>query len=170
MLYPLFAAEWFMQELDESYIVNILTHFAKQNLIMIDPQGSISLSSESKSYFKLSLLAKALDCTLQRYAVVIGVLDHEKHIDRANLELKSQSHASRLSKLHDIKTPEFYDKKVLSSFISTLKDLSLITVNDQGLLGASEQLAILDKTIRTLINPQILVSIEQNVLNYNSTI
>ena len=37
MLYPLFAAEWFMQELDESYIVNILTHFAKQNLIMIDP-------------------------------------------------------------------------------------------------------------------------------------
>ena len=169
-LYPLFAAEWFMQELESDYIERILAHFEKQKLIVIDSQGNISLNSDSKSYFKLSLLAKVLDCTLQRYAVVMGVLEREKQIDRANLELKSQSHASRLSKLHDIKTPEFYDKKVLSSFISTLKDLSLITVNDQGQLGTSEQLAILDKTIRTLINPQILVSIEQNVLNYNSAI
>ncbi|OUL59759.1 glycerol-3-phosphate 1-O-acyltransferase PlsB [Pseudoalteromonas ulvae] len=169
-LYPLFAAEWFMQELKDNYIERILSHFEKQHLIEIDSQGNISLNSDSKSYFKLSLLAKVLDCTMQRYAVVIGVLAREKQIDRANLELKSQSHASRLSKLHDIKTPEFYDKKVLSSFISTLKDLSLITVDDQGLLGTSEQLALLDKTIRTLINPQILVSIEQNVLNHNAAI
>jgi glycerol-3-phosphate O-acyltransferase len=129
-LYPLFAAEWFMSPLDEQYITSVVTAFAEQGLISLDANNNISISQSSSSYFMLDLLGRVLDCTLQRYAVVIGLLT----------EQSSHLLAARLSKLHGINTPEFYDQKVLTGLIAGLKDLNLVELNEQNQLISTEQL------------------------------
>ncbi|WP_404342965.1 glycerol-3-phosphate 1-O-acyltransferase PlsB [Pseudoalteromonas mariniglutinosa] len=135
--YPLFAKEWFLHDLDEHYITRILASFVDQNLIAINGD-EIKVTKSNDSLAKLEMLGRALNLTLQRYAIVIGFIQTSQGIEREELERESQVLAQRLGTLHGIKTPEFFDKKVLVSFIASLREQGLITESDNGLTGSNE--------------------------------
>lgn len=155
--YPLFAKEWYLQELDESYVTRILTNFSDQGLIALDGDN-IKVTQNNDSFAKLEMLGRALSFTLQRYAIVIGFIQTSQGIEKAELERESYVLAQRLGTLHGIKTPEFFDKKVLSSFISNLREQKLISESDSGLQG-SPALCETYKQLQTLLPARIWQSI-----------
>ncbi|WP_462181241.1 glycerol-3-phosphate 1-O-acyltransferase PlsB [Pseudoalteromonas gelatinilytica] len=135
--YPLFAKEWFLHELDENYITRVLASFVDQDLIEIEGDN-IKITNSNDCLAKLEMLGRALSLTLQRYAIVVGFIQTSSGIEREELEHESQVLAERLGTLHGIKTPEFFDKKVLVGFISSLREQKLITETEQGLTGSNE--------------------------------
>ncbi|MBE0352367.1 glycerol-3-phosphate 1-O-acyltransferase PlsB [Pseudoalteromonas lipolytica] len=134
--YPLFAKEWFLHELDENYITRVLASFVDQDLIEIDG-NNIKVTNSNDCLAKLEMLGRALSLTLQRYAIVVGFIQTSKGIEREELEHESQVLAERLGTLHGIKTPEFFDKKVLIGFISSLREQKLITETEHGFTGSN---------------------------------
>jgi len=159
--YPLFAKEWYLRELDEDYITRILANFVDQNLIELDGDN-IHITNTNDCLAKLDMLGKALNFTLQRYAIVIGFIQTSNGIEKAELERESQVLAQRLGTLHGIKTPEFFDKKVLVSFIDNLRAQSLITDGDAGLIG-SVQLCETYMHLKALLPARVWQSISDIV-------
>ena len=155
--YPLFAKEWYLQELDDNYVARILTNFSNHGLIELDGDN-IKVTQSNDSFAKLEMLGRALSFTLQRYAIVIGFIQTSQGIAKAELERESYVLAQRLGTLHGIKTPEFFDKKVLSSFISNLREQKLISQSDSGLQG-SQELCETYKQLQTLLPARIWQSI-----------
>ena len=70
----------------------------------------------------LQLLAAGARETLQRYAITFWLLSANPSINRGTLEKESRTVAQRLSVLHGINAPEFFDKAVFSSLVLTLRD------------------------------------------------
>ncbi len=168
-LYPLFACEWFLQPLKAEYVDKVIEQLAIQNLITIE-DNNISIMTDNhlstpSAYSQLDLLARIIGCTLQRYAVVLGLIENDQGINRAQLENDSQHLAARLSTLHNIKTPEFFDKKVLTNLVSGLKNLDLLHTEPDNKLQASTELTPLFKTICQLLEPNILQSIKETISN-----
>jgi glycerol-3-phosphate O-acyltransferase len=108
------------------------------------------------------MLGRALSFTLQRYAIVIGFIQASNGIEKAELERESQVLAQRLGTLHGIKTPEFFDKKVLVSFIDNLRGERLITEEEKGLIG-SAQLCETYLHLKTLLPARVWQSISDIV-------
>lgn len=161
--YPLFAKEWFLHDLDENYITHILASFVDQDLIETNGD-EIKITNSNDCLAKLEMLGRALSLTLQRYAIVIGFIQTSKGIEREELERESQVLAQRLGTLHGIKSPEFFDKKVLVGFISNLRDQRLISESDEGLQGSSE-LCVVYTHLRELLPARVWQSISDIVLS-----
>ena len=75
----------------------------------------------------LQLLAAGARETLQRYAITFWLLSANPSINRGTLEKESRTVAQRLSVLHGINAPEFFDKAVFSSLVLTLRDEGFIS-------------------------------------------
>ena len=71
--------------------------------------------------------------------------------------------AERLSAIHGINAPEFYDKKVMTTFIASLKAQELLQVNDDGQQIAAPAIGELSDAIDELIDPPVLQTIRQSV-------
>jgi glycerol-3-phosphate O-acyltransferase len=166
-LYPLFAAEWFLKPLADDYIETILNNLHEQGLIQVIADDISIITDSSSAYFQLDLLSRIIDCTLQRYAVVLGLIPKNSGVSRAQLETNSQNLAQRLSLLHGIKTPEFFDKKVLSSFILGLKENELLEVDHNNDFQSSAKLIALYDAVTHLLSPNVLQSIELTTSQHN---
>jgi len=110
----------------------------------------------------LEMLGRSLSFTLQRYAIVVGFIQTSNGIEKAELERESQVLANRLGTLHGIKTPEFFDKKVLVSFIDNLRGELLITEGEHGIHG-STQLCEIYMYLKTLLPARIWQSVSDIV-------
>ena len=75
----------------------------------------------------LQLLAAGARETLQRYAITFWLLSANPAINRSSLEKESRTVAQRLSVLHGINAPEFFDKAVFSTLVLTLRDEGYIS-------------------------------------------
>jgi len=167
-LYPLFAVEWFLKPLANDYIETILNNLHEQGLIQVIGDDISIISDSSSAYFQLDLLSRIIDCTLQRYAVVLGLIPKGSGVSRAQLETSSQNLAQRLSLLHGIKTPEFFDKKVLNSFILGLKENELLEVDHNNDFQSSSELIELYDRVTHLLSPNVLQSIELTTSQHNN--
>src|SRR5690606_27694638 len=114
---------------------------------------------ESHYYFQLQLLARGASETLQRYSIVLELLQQAQPIGRAELEQQAVALAERLSALHGISAPEFFDKKVLTGLIATLKAETYIDVDAQGQLVADHRVGEFSDRIDTLLEPAVLQTI-----------
>lgn len=161
-LYPLFAKEWFLLELKDEYIDNILSSFVDQGLIR-EQGDQLEVLKDGDNPATLEMLGKVVHHTLMRYALVIGLLSEDKSLSPAELEKESTAVAQRLGTLHGIKSPEFFDKKVLSSFIANLSEQQLISKQDDNKLIHSDALLILNEDLHQLLPARIWQSISDTV-------
>ncbi|TLX50822.1 glycerol-3-phosphate 1-O-acyltransferase [Pseudoalteromonas ruthenica] len=161
-LYPLFAKEWFLLELKDEYIDNILSSFVDQGLIR-EQDDQLEVLKDGDNPATLEMLGKVVHHTLMRYALVIGLLSEDKSLSPAELEKESTAVAQRLGTLHGIKSPEFFDKKVLSSFIASLSEQQLISKQNDNKLIHSDALLILNEDLHQLLPARIWQSISDTV-------
>lgn len=163
-LYPLLRRELFMYMTPEQchdYAEETLQRMKSIGLLVQKGRKICAPEYSDKAFYSLWLINRTIQETLQRYALVLKLLDKESQIQRGTLEKQSRLFAERLASLHGISAPEFYDKNVLSTFINALKDNALIGASEQGLLMHSEQTSELQHCVISLVSPDIAQSIER---------
>ena len=172
-LHPLLQDELFISHDHDSmalWVAALLQQFTEMKLVRRNPDASYRAPvRESPYYLQLQLLARGASETLQRYSIVLELLQQAQPIARAELEQQAVALAERLSALHGISAPEFFDKKVLTGLIATLKAQTYIDVDAQGQLIADQRVGEFSDRIDTLIEPAVLQTIRQSVQQWLTT-
>ncbi|MFV9668830.1 glycerol-3-phosphate 1-O-acyltransferase PlsB [Pantoea sp. KXB25] len=130
LIYPMLKSELFLRwQNDElpQLLADLCQELARQGLIT---REAGELRFTAARYRTLQLLAAGVRETLQRYAITFSILSAKPTINRGTLEKESRTLAQRLSVLHGINAPEFFDKAVFTSLVLTLRDEGYIS--DRG--------------------------------------
>ena len=120
-IYPFLKAELFLHfEEDELrlQVEHILNEFVRQQLLKGE---SDVFKINAPRLRSLQLYSNGVRDLLQRYYISLNLLLEKPEISRNDLENESRSIAQRLSVLHGINAPEFFDKALFSTFAATLK-------------------------------------------------
>ncbi|RXK34270.1 glycerol-3-phosphate 1-O-acyltransferase [Arsenophonus endosymbiont of Bemisia tabaci Asia II 3] len=159
LIYPFLKAELFMrfsiEELPESIDI-LLNELAHQQLILLTVEGVVTINPARIR--PLQLLAAGIKETLQRYAITLSLLSTIPEISRGILEKESRILAQRLSVLHSINAPEFFDKAVFSTLVNTLKQKGYIDREEDAIIIANAQR--LYRIIAKLISPEVCLTID----------
>ena len=143
----------------QQYLLSIIDELCRQEILK---RHENILTINKKRGRSLQLLAAGVREILQRYFITLSLLKAEPNKTRTELEKESQSIAQRLSVLHGINAPEFFDKAVFSAFINGLKQNGYFdaegNVNNEKL---DQLLSILHKIISLEIDITIQGAIEK---------
>ncbi|MET0499331.1 MAG: glycerol-3-phosphate 1-O-acyltransferase PlsB [Steroidobacteraceae bacterium] len=120
------------------------------------PTGSIEA-------VQLSVLAQVTMQIIERYYLVIAVLlkSGSGRISQDVLETQCQLMAQRMSMLHELNSPEFFDKVLFKNFIDLLRERKVLSVNAEGRLDYSELLASVAEDAQLVLHEQIRNSVLQ---------
>ena len=161
-IYPFLKGELFMhisqQELP-SYIERIITELHRQDLIKYNDN---LLSINRPRVRALQLWAAGVREILQRYHIAVSLLLNDPNMARSALEKESQYVARRLSVLHGINAPEFFDKAVFSAFIVSLKEHGYFSEDHKADIHKLHALSeILNRIISAEVNLTIQSAVEK---------
>lgn len=166
-LYPLLQRELFLhlsQDQALAYTAELIDAFKQTGMLQQKGRYLAPPESDSDQFHSSWLLSRCMQETLQRYAVVLTILKRERSLSRNELERESKTVAERLSKLYGMHSPEFYDKNVLSSFISALRDNHWLDASEDGALKYSEEASALRKDIMAMVWPEIGQHLQKDIL------
>ncbi len=160
-LLPVLRNEMFITVDDVSEYVNqTLDYFEKRELIALNGDGIELKDRNGEGFLQLNMLSKIMKDTLQRYALGFNRIKQVEGIQRGELEKDCQKLAKRLLTLHDIKAPEYFDKKVISSFVTSLREQEYVTIDEAGLMHLSEKGQAAAEHINRLLSSEILQSLK----------
>ncbi|USH02554.1 glycerol-3-phosphate 1-O-acyltransferase PlsB [Grimontia kaedaensis] len=163
-LYPLLKAELFMSFDDaslQSYVDATLIELERQSLITVDGE---TISRNNGKLTQLQLLGRTIAETLQRYAITLTLFSHEPDTSKSDLEQQSQMMAQRLSRLHGINAPEFFDKGVFATLLNSLREHGYLNDDDHA---RADRIEALRECVFGLISPEVQLTI-QAILNQPS--
>ncbi|MFP1726501.1 glycerol-3-phosphate 1-O-acyltransferase PlsB [Lonsdalea quercina] len=157
LIYPLLKAELFLHY-EAAQLADVLqaltSELANQRLIAIEGENLTPNSERSRP---LQLLAAGVIETLQRYAITFLLLKGDPTINRGTLEKESRAMAQRLSLLHGINAPEFFDKAVFSTLVNTLRSEGYISDSGDAVL---EKVQAIYAILGDVITPEVRLTIE----------
>jgi glycerol-3-phosphate O-acyltransferase len=169
-LYPYLRAElfirWEPQEL-EAVIDQWLAAFVEQGLLKLDGETYVRPAPSSRQFVLLTLLARVIVQTLQRFYMAISLLlnSGQHSLDAEELENLCTVMAQRLSILHGLNAPEFFDKSLFRHFIKSLLDQDVLRQDATGKLGYHDKLGELAEGVAKRVLPaEIRLSIRQVAL------
>lgn len=151
-IYPFLKAELFMRfEASDirTQVEALIGELQRQQLIKNE---SDMLMINRHRIRALQLYAAGVRELLQRYYISLSILLEQPEISRAELENESRSIAQRLSVLHGINAPEFFDKALFSTFSATLKAEGYF--NEEG-NAEVDKLRAVSELLRSLISLEI---------------
>lgn len=156
-LYPFLKAELFLH-FNESDIHEqvelILAEFVRQQII----KGESDVFKVNRSRLRaLQLHSNGIRELLQRYYISLNILLERPEISRGELEKESQSVAQRLSVLHGINAPEFFDKALFSTFSTTLKEQGYF---DEEGKAITERVKAIEELLASLISVEVRMTIK----------
>ncbi len=159
LIYPFLKAELFMRY-DTNALVStvdtLIDELNSQKLICLKDDNMVVLNP--RRIRPLQLLAAGVRETLQRYAITLSLLNASPEVSRNTLEKESRMLAQRLSVLHGINAPEFFDKAVFSTLVDTLKDEGYIDNNENDIFSTNAKK--LYAVLARLMSPEIRLTIE----------
>lgn len=159
VIYPMLKAELFLRweksELGRE-IDAMIAEMERQGLVMVVGDEVQINPHRSRT---LQLLAAGVRETIQRYAITFWQLSANPSINRGTLERESRTVAQRLSVLHGINAPEFFDKAVFTSLVLTLRDEGYIS--DTGDADATETIKVY-QMLADLVTSDVRLTIESS--------
>ena len=174
-LYPYLQAELFIRwELDEldAVVDQWLAAFVDQGLLTVDGELFVRPAPSSREFVLLTLLAKTLTPTLQRFYMAIALLLNSGQYALTAEELESLCvvMAQRLSILHGLNAPEFFDKSLFRHFINTLLEQGVLRQNEEGRLSHHPRLdELAEGAAKRVLTAEIRLSIRQVTMERNAT-
>lgn len=158
---PLLKNEFFITIDDiEAYTKKLITFFIDQEYVQVERDDVLVVDRQSNGYSQLSLLARVMKDTLQRYALTFSRIAQLDGVQRGELEQDSLKLAQRLLKLHDLKAPEYFDKKVISGLVTSIREQGLVEIDEGGLMHLSSQGEQTSAHINNLLSAEILQSLK----------
>jgi len=172
-LYPYLQSElfirWPLTELD-AVVDQWLEALVEQGLLRFENNVYLRPAPSSRHFVLLTLLSKAIAQTLQRFYMAISLLlnSGQNTLSAEELEDLCTVMAQRLSILHGLNAPEFFDKSLFRHFIQTLLDLGVLRKDAAGKLGYHPQLGELaEGAAKRVLPAEIRLSIRQVALHRN---
>ncbi|MFS2122324.1 glycerol-3-phosphate 1-O-acyltransferase PlsB [Pseudomonas sp. Pseusp97] len=169
-LYPYLQAElfirWNLDELD-AVVDQWLQAMVASELLKQENDTFIRPPPSSRQYVLLTLLARAIAQTLQRFYMSISLVLNagQKQLTAEELENLCTVMAQRLSVLHGLNAPEFFDKSLFRHFIQTLLDEGVLRKDENGKLSYHELLGELaEGAAKRVLPAEIRLSIRQVAL------
>lgn len=157
LIYPMLRTELFLHYSKEQLpaVIDTLTNeLVRQRLI--NSKGDELILNPIRLR-PLQLLATGVYETLQRYAITFSLLSVNPAISRGELEEESRIIAQRLSVLHGINAPEFFDKAVFSTLVTTLRQEGYISDNGDDI---RERVTECYHMLSYLMTPEVKSTIE----------
>lgn len=140
-IYPLLQRELFLHFPEEAIperVSELLAVFEQEQLILRQ-EGGFWVNPSNQ--MRLLLLAESIQETLQRYAIVVTRLMAQPGIEAEQLEADAMMMAERLGTLHGINAPEFFDQKLFTTLIHTLRSEGYLDPECKPDMGRFQALA-----------------------------
>jgi len=123
--------------------------------------------SGTVQFTRLNLLAKVISPILEVYYLTLALLSKNKSekekLSKQVLQNKCQLMAQRIAMIHELNSPDYSDKHLISNFIDTLIHIDYVKVYDTENLAYSEVFQKADKRIRLLISKEMRSNILQMI-------
>ena len=168
LIYPFLQSELFLAWEKEH-----LPDAIKNVLDALCGQGLLEKHEETNEYSRggfgsvrfgqLNLLARVISPTLEVYYLTLALLaqNGDKTIPKAELEKKCQLMAERVAMIHELNSPDYSDKNLISHFIDTLIHIDYVKVYGTEDLAFSEVFQRSDQRIRLLLSKTTRANIMQ---------
>ncbi len=169
-LYPYLRAELFMRwEVDElaAVIDQWLAAFVEQGLLRVDGESYVRPAPSSRQFVLLTLLSRVIVQTLQRFYMATSLLlnSGQHSLSAEELENLCTVMAQRLSILHGLNAPEFFDKSLFRHFIQGLLEQNVLSADASGKLGYHDDLGeVAEGVAKRVLPAELRLSIRQVAL------
>jgi glycerol-3-phosphate O-acyltransferase len=165
-LYPFFKAELFLRwEIEELPKVVEIWLEALVGLGLLESKGNTynRPAANSNEYLKLSGFGQVAMQTQERYFLTLSLLRKigSGHATAKELEEQSSLLASRISVLHGISTPEFFDKNLFRTLIDQLLSQGLIQKNEEEQIIFDDSLMAMTQELEKVLDASLRQSILQ---------
>lgn len=164
-LYPFLQAEFFLpwQEADLPQVIErVVNVLSDLQLVRLEAGRTIRPADTTETYLNLVELGEIIVPTLERYFIVGELLDRKAQTTLRELESNAAQIGHRLSAFYGINAPEFFDKSVFSTFITTLKVRGLVNTGHDD-LTVTNAFAKLKHSLQEALNPDLMVNVRQSV-------
>jgi glycerol-3-phosphate O-acyltransferase len=161
-LYPFLKNELFLPWDEEGFLkaLDSTVAWMQQRGLLVESKvpdfveradGSTDLASQ------LQILGNALLQTFERYYITVAVLAKNGSgvLSRAQLERLCTLAAQRINQLSKFDAPEFYDRNLFRQFIDLLRELQVLSVNEEGKLEFGEAISSITEDAKTLLSKDI---------------
>jgi glycerol-3-phosphate O-acyltransferase len=168
LVYPFIKTEFFLvweeSELTEtiSYILDVMS---EQGLLLKNEQLDVYTrpGSGAPEYNHLNMLARVISPVLEVYYLILAILSHHESekITRKKLESRCYLLAQRIAMIHELNSPDFSDKNLISNFVETLINIDYLREHDAEHVEYSEAFLKTDKRARLLLSKEMRANILQ---------
>ncbi|WP_093397659.1 glycerol-3-phosphate 1-O-acyltransferase PlsB [Halopseudomonas xinjiangensis] len=166
-IYPYLQAELFLQW-NEAELPQVIEQWINgliaQGLLREENEQLHRPDPSSGEFVLLSLLARTIIQMLERFYMAAALLLNNPNgsLTAEELEGLCTVMAQRLSILHGLNAPEFFDKTLFRQFIQRLTELEVLSTNGEGRLHFQPGLEeIAESTARRVLSAEIRLSIRQ---------
>jgi glycerol-3-phosphate O-acyltransferase len=162
LVYPFIQSELFLPWSDEEFAQRIqatIDFFIARGLLGTDADGRVITRppGQSDAAFRLRALARNLLPAIERYYIGLALLvkNGPHTVSAGELETLCWLTAKRLSLLHELNAPEFFDRSLFRGFIQKLRERRVIRADENGKLVFDAELNTVAKDARVILSREI---------------
>lgn len=162
IVYPFLQAELFLPWTEQEFgerIQATLDFFIAGGLLEADADGRIMERGPGQSdpAFRLRALAHTLLPSIERYYIGLALLvrNGPGTLSSGELENLCALTAQRLSLLHELNAPEFFDKSLFRGFIQKLRERRVVWGDANGKLVFDKELEVVAHDARVILSREI---------------
>ncbi|MEM9300642.1 MAG: glycerol-3-phosphate 1-O-acyltransferase, partial [Pseudomonadota bacterium] len=166
VIFPFLKGERFLHHSSQEFVEaceRCLDFFLERGLIVAtdDPDVLSRAPGGSTEAFHMRLLGHNVFSSLERYYMVVAMLTRagKGAITSAELEKQCQQTAERLSMLHFMETPDYFDKHLFRNFIRRLKDRGILGSDGEGRLEFDDTLSVVLEDAKKILSKDVRHSI-----------
>jgi len=137
-VYPYLRAELMLRDNQTSDTGHWLATMEAQELLQKDATGAYHAPPvDQPNYLRLQTIAEVILQNLERLYIVIALLAKAQQgsLRRLDLEQRCQELAQRMSRLHGLNAPEFFDARLIRQFLNELVRHEVVSQDENGLLS-----------------------------------
>lgn len=167
ILYPYLKTELFLQWSAQGYMRVLrkwLSTLVSEGLISVDDNGYFYQPEQySARYVVLTALSRAISQTLERFYMVASLLisNGSGSIEQETLENQSRDLAQRLSIIHGLNAPEFFDKSLFTGFIEQLRRNNVLEISQTNKLIFGDEVVMITEEAFKVLTSEVRHSILQ---------
>ncbi|WP_330926578.1 glycerol-3-phosphate 1-O-acyltransferase PlsB [Candidatus Sororendozoicomonas aggregata] len=171
ILYPYLSSELFIEWRPRAFLKVVsqsLNAMVDSGLIVRDGTARyVKPDTASTASIQLSVFSRAIIQTLERFYMTISILISHGNgtIEQGALENRARDLAQRLSIIHGLNAPEFFDKSLFKGFIEALRKEKMIEIAQNNAITFDHQVIQAAEEAFKVLGSEIRHSIEQPTMS-----
>jgi len=162
IIYPFIQSELFLSWSEDEFTAHldaVIEFFVRRGLLTRVDEGRILAREpgQSDSAYQLRTIAHSMLQAFERYYIAIAALvrNGPNTLSAGELENLCTLTAQRLSLLHELNAPEFFDKSLFRGFIQKLRERRVIRADDNGKLEFDAALEDIVRDAKVILSREI---------------